>query len=432
MINKLPRVFDKIKLYNSLLLIILFIVFQMCFSFVLKDLHVFKKAEESASLLYEFSISKFIIIFFIVAFLIYSNLVLKMKGFLYIITVLVLIFFVFPSAILFSNIRDLDYRIFLSHSLFFTIIMIIGKIKIKIESKTLNLKQSKNVLLYGILVGMIPFFVLYFPHINFNNLLLKEIYETREQIISSVDNFYTNYTYSWFNKTLIPCLVVFCLFFKKKQELIVAIGLLVFLFLCGAHKAVFVGLFMVLILYKYNYKKKANYFIKFMISVSLISLIISVVFNNNFLMVMSIRRTVFLPSLLDILYFNFFEENHLYWSETFNGVFFNYPYKHPHAFIIGEKYFGTIIWNANNGVISDGFMNFGMLGVFINSILIALYFSFLNQLNISSKFFGIFFLLFFVIISSSLTTVMLTHGGILLLFVSFFILKNSQSKMNDL
>ncbi|WP_299430992.1 hypothetical protein [uncultured Maribacter sp.] len=169
-----------------------------------------------------------------------------------------------------------------------------------------------------------------------------------------------------------------------------------------------------------------------MISVSLISLIISVVFNNNFLMVMSIRRTVFLPSLLDILYFNFFEENHLYWSETFNGVFFNYPYKHPHAFIIGEKYFGTIIWNANNGVISDGFMNFGMLGVFINSILIALYFSFLNQLNISSKFFGIFFLLFFVIISSSLTTVMLTHGGILLLFVSFFILKNSQSKMNDL
>lgn len=421
---------ERIKHKNSFLLLLIFLVLQVLFSFVIKDLYVFKKASVSLTLFYEFDILKFALSFSLVILSLLMLVSAKIKDFLYIILVLILIFFVFPSAILFANVKNVDYRILLSHSILFSMTILIGKIRIKIPSYTLSISTSQKLLFYAILIGILPFIILYLPYINLKNLFFLEIYETRTLMNSAINNLYINYTYSWFNKILIPALVVFGLYFRNKLIVLSSVFLLVFLFLCGAHKAVFIGLVMVLILYKYDYKKKANYFIKFILLVSLLSLFISVVFNNDFLTVLSVRRTIFLPSLLDILYFDFFDHNHLYWSEIFNGIIIEYPYEHRHSYEIGKAYFGTIIWNANNGIVSDGFMNYGMLGVIINSFIFSLYFSVINQLNISSKFFGVFFLLFFVIISSSLPTVMLTHGGFLLLIVSFVILKNTNKKMN--
>ncbi len=420
---------EKTKAQNFLLLLLLFVVFQICFSLVLKNLYIFEKASLATHLRYKFQFIRFVFSVVVVASLAVLTIAVRIKDFLYIVVILILIFFVFPSAILFANIQYLDIRIFGSHVLLFMATLVIGKIKIKISSKSISIKQSKKLLLYTILIGVIPFLVLYLPHINLKNLLLKEIYETREFMTFQVNNIYTNYTYSWFNKILIPILFVFGLYFRNRSTVVVAALLLIFLFLCGAHKAVFVGLIMVLVLYKFDYRKKANYLIKLIIAVGLGSLVLSLVFNNDFAMVMTIRRAIFLPALLDVLYFDLFDGNHLYWSETFNGLFIEYPYKYSHAYIVGEAYFNDIKWGANNGIISDGFMNFGMWGVHINIVIISIYFSVLNQLNISSKFFGVFFLLFFVIISSSLATVMLTHGGILLLLVSFIFLKNTKEKM---
>jgi len=420
---------NKTKGENFLLLLALFFILQLCFSLVLKNLYIFEKASLEGDLEYEFHFLRFVLAFFIILSNILLTIVVRSKGFLYIILALILIFFVLPSAILFANIKNVDFRIFLSHEIFFLVTLAVGKLKVNIASKTLGLNQSRKLLLTIIVFGIIPFLVLYLPHINLNNLLLKEIYETRALMVTKVNNLYTNYTYSWFNKILIPILFVFGLYFRNRKTIVISILLLIFLFLCGAHKAVFVGLFMVLILYKFDYLKKTKYLISFIIAIAIGSLVLSLVFDNDFAMVMTIRRTIFLPALLDVLYFDLFDGNHLLWSETVNGLFMEYPYKHSHAYIVGEVYFKDIKWGANNGLISDGFMNFGMIGVFINVLTISFYFSMLNQLNISSRFFGVFFLLFFVIISSSLTTVMLTHGGILLLLGSFLFMKNTKDKM---
>lgn len=431
MLKKISRhtFIDKTKAQNLVLLLMLFFIFQLCFSLVLKNLYIFEKAGLEANLNYGFQSLRFVMASLIVVASLLLTVVVRTKGFLYIILVLILIFFLFPSAILFANIQNLDYRIFLSHELLFLITLTIGKIKIKIASKTISIEHSRKLLLYTILIGIIPFLVLYIPHVNLKNLLLKEVYETRALMVAQVNNLYTNYTYSWFNKILIPILFVFGIYFRKRSIVLLSAFLLIFLYLCGAHKAVFVGLIMVLILYKFDYLKKANYLIKFILLAALGSLFLSLVFNYDYAMVMTIRRAIFLPALLDVLYFDLFDGNYLYWSETFNGFFIEYPYKYSHSYIVGEAYFNDIKWGANNGLISDGFMNLGMFGVLINIVLVSIYFSVLNQLNISSKFFGVFFLLFFVIISSSLTTVLLTHGGILLLLASFIFLKNTRDKM---
>jgi hypothetical protein len=420
---------DKIKYSNLKLLIALYALFLICFSFVIKNLHVFLKASETADLIYEFGLLKFVLATGIV----FSNMFvlssIKLKDLQYSVLVLVLIFFVFPSAVLFINVNGVDIRIFISQNIFFWGILLIGKIKIKFKIKKANLESSKKILLLVVLLGMIPFVILYLPYIDLENLLLRKIYQTRALMIANVDNLYTGYTYSWFNKFIIPSLLVFGLYQKSKKIIFLGIFSLVFLYLCGANKAVFAGLIMVLLLYRFEYRKKINYLLLFLIAVTIISLMSSLFINSNELMVMAIRRPFLLPGLLDILYFDYFDGNSLYWSESITGAFIEYPYDRPHAFMVGEQYFQKSVWNANNGIISDGFMNAGMIGVLINTFIVGIYFSILNQLNISGKFFGLIFLFIFSLISSSLTTVLLTHGGLILLILAIFVLKGTRQQM---
>src|SRR5690606_25476842 len=146
---------------------------------------------------------------------------------------------------------------------------------------------------------------------------------------------------------------------------------------------------------------------------------------NNYLWILTIRRIQFIPALLDICYLDFFNGKPLIWSESVLSAVVDYPYEFKHTHLIGENYFLRAEMNANNGLISDGFMNLGSVGVFINISIISIYFMFLNSLKISSKYTGLFFLTTLSFVSSSTSTVFLTHGGIFLLIISIFILRRT-------
>lgn len=420
---------SKIKFENLKLLMGFYLLLGLCFTLVVKDFNAFTKVRYTAGLAYEFNFVRFLISFSIV--FINSVLIntLKMRDFLYAILVLFMIFFILPSAVLFVFVNKIDGRIFLSQNILIFSVLLIGRINMKINSNKISIKSSRLILMFLVIVGTIPYVVLYLPYINLNNLFLQEIYETRELMLSRVNNTYVNYSYSWLNKFIIPCLLVFGLYFRNRATIILCVAILLFLYLCGANKVVFVGLFMVLILYKYDYLKKINFFLKFIIGLSMVAFFLSYVFSNDLVMLMAVRRPLFLPSLLDILYFDFFDNNFIYWSESITGKFIEYPYDRPHSFMVGERYFEKSEWNANNGVISDGFMNYGLVGVLINSITIGMYFSFLSQLNISSKFFGLVFLFVFLLISSSWTTLLLTHGGLVLLILALFFMRDTQNTL---
>ncbi|WP_276168602.1 hypothetical protein [Zobellia alginiliquefaciens] len=108
-------------------------------------------------------------------------------------------------------------------------------------------------------------------------------------------------------------------------------------------------------------------------------------------------------------------------------TFIDYRYDVTHAHLIGEAYFNSPNMDANNGLISDGFMNWGTWGVLINCFIVSFYFMVLNSLRIPAKYFGLYLLIIFSFISSSTPTVMLTHGGLALLIISIFILNESKS-----
>jgi len=143
--------------------------------------------------------------------------------------------------------------------------------------------------------------------------------------------------------------------------------------------------------------------------------------NNNMFKSIFVRRVFFVPSLLNEFYFDFYKDSHLYLSHSIFSSFIDYNYDMSPAHTIADVYFHKPKMNANNGIISDGFMNFGYAGVVIYSLIFSLIFAFINSIKLNPKYFGLFVFYMLTFISSALLTVMLTHGFFLVLIFTFII-----------
>ncbi len=132
---------------------------------------------------------------------------------------------------------------------------------------------------------------------------------------------------------------------------------------------------------------------------------------------------MFVPSLLDYSFFEFFNENYLYWSNSFLKGIVEYPYEMSSPRIIGLEYFEKEDMAANNGLISDGFSNAGSIGILISIFLFNSFMLIIKNSNIDSRFFGIFFFVLYGFLTTAISTVFITHGGLLLLLISFFLLR---------
>lgn len=331
-----------------------------------------------------------------------------------------------PSLISYSSKGMYPLELLLYHQLFFYSLIITSKFKINLNSfPRINKSQGLIVLTLIVLIGTVPFLIVLGPYINLKNLLLMDIYETRRVMDNNMNSFFA-YLYSPFTKIIIPLIIIISI--EKKRWIFTIIGVLLLLlfFLFGGHKTVYLGLGFLILFYKFDYKTIILIVAKFSILLALVAMILAF-FDYDMLWILIFRRVHFVPALLDICYFDLFQNNYLYWSEGILKKFTNSPYDVNHVRVIGEIYFRNPKMAANNGLISDGFLNFGTIGVFIHVFLICLYFFIINNLNIKSKYFGLYLLVILSFISSALTTVLLTHGAIVLMFISIFILNEKEN-----
>ncbi len=422
---------DKTKRINAYLFLLFFFLLSIIHFNYIIEFDDFNNVAYYRNMTFYFHFKRY----FIASLFVFSNiiflLIARMSGFMYSIMNLILFFFVAPAGLVFASSLQVYPEIFLYHNIFFYLIYVFSKIKWKFDFSTLKFNQSGPALLSFTVLAIIPFIVEYSPYINFKNLFLMDVYETRTLVNQNIKNTYTAYTYSWFSRIILPVIIVLSIYFKNKINLITSVLLLLFLYLCGAHKMVFIGLIFILLFYKYDYFKKIRYFLSVMTGFICISLLTTLFFDFTYLWDVSFRRVLMLTALLDYCYFDFFTKNEsLYWSHSFLSNFADYKYDVLPEYMISKIYFNKPEVNANVGIISDGFKNLKIYGVFINIILTSLYFSILNSLNISSKFFGLFVLLVFSFLNGALSTILLTHGGILLLLVAIFVLRNTKQKMN--
>ena len=349
--------------------------------------------------------------------------------------ILLSLFFVIltvPSLITFHSANMYPVSLMIYHQLFFFILYFFSKVKLNFDGiPLLNKKQSFYLLLFLIAIGVLPYIFVYGPYINLKNLFLVDIYQTR-RTMAGLSNAYFGYTYSPFTRIIIPLLIIVALEMKKVGMMVLGVLFLILFYLFGAHKTVYLGLIALLIFYRWDYQTAIRKVLKYS-NWAIVICIFLALFNYDYPWILTFRRIHFLPALLDICYLDFFGDNPIYWSESVLSSFIEYPYESKHTYLIGQTYFNQPQIAANNGLISDGIMNFGGIGVLINIIVVAIYFFLLKNMNIPARYFGIYLLIVFGFVSSSTSTVLLTHGGIVLLLVSLFLLReNRKDPINSL
>lgn len=374
---------------------------------------------------FDFSLIRFlwaVILFYTNLFLLNT---LNKKKLIFIVLSLFFALLTIPSLIAYTSGSIYPAKLLLYHEGLFFGLFAVSKIKIDFSRvPTINKKQSLYLLLLLTAFGTVPYLLVYGPYINLKNLVLVDVYRTRK-VMGGLSNPYFGYTFSLFTKIFIPLIIVFSLELKKKVWTIVGVLFLVLFYLFGAHKTVYVGLFVVLIFYRFTYLKSVKYIVKYG-SLAIIGCILLALLEYDYPWILTFRRIQFIPTLLDICYVDFFSGKPLYWSESILKSFIDYPYGVRTTNLIGEVYFNRPDMSANNGLVSDGFKNFLGFGVFINIFLVCSYFLVLNNLDISPKYFGLYFLVVFSFMSSSTFTVLLTHGGIILLLASIFLLNQKE------
>lgn len=262
---------------------------------------------------------------------------------------------------------------------------------------------------------------------NLNTLLLREIYETRD-VFSNLLQGYLTYLYNFEAKTVIPIAMVFFLIRKKVPYIFLFTGILLYLFVISGNKAVYFTTIIAIFFYYFgrDYVSKISNFFMLMIMLFLvIPLLDNFIFNRPLLGGTFVNRFLFIPALLTHWYFDFFEGKPFYFAEThFFNLFVDSPYDKPIGFYLSSIYWPGSTAYANNGIISDGFMNLGYIGVIIFSVAFAILFSFFNSLNIDKGYYGIFFSYIYIMLSAPFFTCIITGGILPFILISFAILNN--------
>jgi hypothetical protein len=356
--------------------------------------------------------------------------VLPNSTFIYTIQYFVLIVIIYPASILLTQLNT-DVRIIILNTVYFFAIYFVGNF-FPLRFRTAILRENQKVLLLFFLsIALIaPFVVIFGSHLDLGNLLLSNIYESRE-LETELSNMYTGYFYTPLSNIIIPLLLLLAILHKHFFKAILAFGMLMFMFLVGGHKLVFFGTFAIVLFYYGSYYQKILVFLGGTIALMFLSIISYHVWNDFLLTAIVPRRIFFLPALLEVGYFDFFGDNAIYWSDSVLRGITEYPYTISTRNLVGRHVLTNVATNANNGIVSDGFMNFGVAGSLLNIFFVSVIYGILNTLNISQRFFGLIFLLFFTFYSSYFFTSMLTHGGILLLVVAYFFLKDTRTSYGD-
>ncbi|MEI7595030.1 MAG: O-antigen polymerase [Bacteroidota bacterium] len=349
--------------------------------------------------------------------------VFNKSKFIYSIFVLLILFFLIPNLVLYSFTNSIAGPVFSICGLLLATATISTR-KIKIKSIQSN-DSFKYTFLLGIaILFLIPILSNSGFSVNLNTLLLKDINITRETFSQNLIGF-AAYAYNWEVKIILPILIVFFLIHKKYILSIISVIMLLYLYVISGNKIVYMTTIVMIFFYylSFDYIHKIRNFV-IICFISLISFyLFDLLLDGYLLRGTFVMRLFFIPALLNNHYFDFFHGNPFYFAEThILNQFFHSPFSDKIGFVISKVYFGVTDMYASNGIISDGYMNLGYLGVTLFVAVFSVIFLFFNSFNLDSSYFGIFFVFIFLFLSAPMFTIIITGGLWFLIICAFFIL----------
>ena len=235
--------------------------------------------------------------------------------------------------------------------------------------------------------------------------------------------------------SILPLLLVFFLFTKKKI-LAFSIAFVIFLdFSIAGHKSVLFKLFLVFLGYWLYNEKKISLYSWVLGFLSFYSILEFAIGGIHTMSGMVIRRVLYLPTLLDYHYYDYFSTHDFdYFRQSFLRHFgLASPYKDSITRIIGEEYFSNFETNANNGLFSDAYMNFGVVGTLIFPFLLVFLLRVMDSVSrrINPKLIILPIITTVLALKSGTLSSVLLTGGILWMIICLMLLpKDNALKTN--
>lgn len=269
----------------------------------------------------------------------------------------------------------------------------------------------------------LPYPILYNQYIRVENLWLKNVYLTRS-LFRQVAKPFTGYLTAPLVRVLLPIVIVENLEEKKWIKVFVFSSMLVYVYLCGALKSIFIGFFSVLLFYRGDYYDKILLFLKAIIFSTFFGTLFWIITDNVFFVDSFIRRVFFVPPLINRYYLDYFSIHPTYLSHTPFGLGIE-PYRYDKflPMFVGENLMGLPGMNANVGMFTEGFISYGYFGSIVFSLIISYLFYYFSATRFPSKYFGIIFVYIYYINTAFFSTLLLTHGLLFLMVISFIISK---------
>jgi len=273
-------------------------------------------------------------------------------------------------------------------------------------------------------MGLVIFLIFWYQYsgaIKYINFDISKVYEFRAESAAVANVGILSYLNSWVYQVITIFLFSFFLMEKKFLSASLVFSAQVFFFAVSGHKSLLFYPFMILGIWVLFSGRQGGILI--VISLFLVVLLSSIFYfllDDVWPVSLFVRRALFVPADLTYDYFMFFFENpHVYWSNSVLSGFLPYPYDQGIAKLIGE--FNGSGAAANNGFISSGFAHAGLVGVVFYSFVFS---AFVLMLEKVSSALPLWFSIAVTvvplrsaIVSSDLYTVMLTHGLLLTLII---------------
>jgi hypothetical protein len=126
------------------------------------------------------------------------------------------------------------------------------------------------------------------------------------------------------------------------------------------------------------------------------------------------RRVLITPSLLTGFYYEFFSVNpHIFLAHSIFKSFIDYPYDLNPPHLIGYYYFNNEGTSANANIWADGFANFGLLGIYLSTLILGFVLWLIDSLSLEQNIDVVTLMLIvpaLTLTDSAVLTSLLNHG----------------------
>ncbi len=359
-----------------------------------------------------------------------SYFILDKSALLYAIYLVLTFLFYLPIATLFA-LSDSSYKPFACTLFFIATFYLSTFVKIKIPQIEVKQKMADIFLITISILILLVFVILFRDNVYWNSLLLKDIYSIRE-IFSDKISGATNYLYHMSVKTILPVALIHFMIRKKVFYTFIILFAFLYLYLISGNKIVYFSIF-IYIFFNFSHRdfvqKTILYFQLVIVALFLFPLVDSLVLSPNPVLVGTFaNRFLFIPALLTQWHFEYFDGRPFFFAEShFFRLYFQSPYDLPVGYQISQVYLHTTDAYANNGVVSDGFMNLGYIGVVLYSLIVAFLFGVIASFKLNAGYFGLYFMYIYMLLSAPLLSCFIT-GGILIFFIMAVFINNKNVK----